>query len=394
MKTLLFSFILILSSSTQAQSFGYYDKVIDVAAGELSFNLAGASGRDGSTGSQGSDASCNTESAQQGGRGDDGENGGTGDRGGNAYVEFTSIEQLKDLYLFAPGGPGGSGGAGGEAGAGCNGGDWGSPGNAGYPGSPGPSGSLYLIQSPMKFTHPKESHYSEFTKLAENQIVLIQNIWSEHSGAAALIHPESIIQNKYSLLQKTVTKKVLVNWQAPLSISSFPNVLTSVSLKNGLFNFSIGRAFMEYTIQESDTEVTLHVTNIIAEKDIAKIINVKPSGSGQSTKLKFQNAGGQWDGMKTSYKLTIYRETFFGGLSSIKTLDPEYFMKTENGETVINIGAIPFEAKAKKKGSKLLFELNIEYKYQGQSIYKRIRRGYKVGKPGSDWERNTSDRVE
>lgn len=310
-----------------------------------SFTLSGSDGEDGENGEDGYRPRCGGQPrdaaynlrAPDGGDGGDGGSGGSGGAGGDLTVYFGDRAALRKLSVDAQGGRFGRGGRGGSGtlGCRCNRRDWevqtctGTPGQPGYScqntryicrdgrsgrngafgrdGAPGVDGQLWIVNQldPLQPESPAAS--VGLSTLASQPVQLSRNLWTERSGANALLAPGSRVNGIYKEYTGRVEGTVSLDWQAPRPLGTFAggNVGTAIEPDGSLAVTFPDSLWANYTTRREGDQLVVTVINAVRASDVTRLALGTMEGSGASLKAAVLDLASESEYLTTQFRLTL-----------------------------------------------------------------------------------------
>jgi hypothetical protein len=389
MKLILLFVLIVCSNLVLASGENGKDAVVSDLSQSVSLNLSGSYGANGINGTDGANGYCNTSTdsvrGEDGTNGQDGEDGGNG---GNAFVQFSDYSDLQNLKLISLGGSAGSGGKGGISGSGCGGANSGTDGKPGQFGHDGKHGALYLIKSPMIYTKDQSSIKIKLSELIKNETVLSENIWDKAFGPQSLLADGPEVSDEYYVLNRIFKKKIVVKWYTTSDPTTFANIDVNLKLVNEKLSINLIGYVADQTISENNEQIEISINNIFKEQEAIKLELPKFRGKDLDIRLDFIDASVLPDGIKKKYEVSVLKM----GLTSAKYITlPEsanQIISTNRNKTTMDLGKLAFDKKYKREGTRLLINFTISVEVNGQEKKKSFVAAYKVGKPGSSFERS------
>lgn len=359
---------------------------------QMSYDLSGQNGADGANGSEGHSGRCYSDNdSVRGDDGGNGQNGEDGGNGGNAIVHFSNIRDLQNLKIISFGRDGGRGGKGGSSGFGCGGAQSGSDGKPGNDGSKGRMGSLYLIKHPLAYIENQTAKTVKLEELMKNETIMVENIWDKATGAANLLARSSQIADEYYLLNKVFKKKIVIKWLADSDATRYSKVETNLNLAKEKLKIDFSGYVADQSILVLDDQIEISIYNLVKEDEIIKLDSPRFSGIGTDIKLEFSDSSLQMEGVKRRYEVNVLKMGIIDATYIATTNNANDFISVQGHKVEMALGKLDFEPKYKKKGTRLLINFKVYAEVNGQQKTKSFVAAYKVGKPGSSFERSRTD---
>ncbi|WP_017300446.1 hypothetical protein [Nodosilinea nodulosa] len=310
-----------------------------------SFTLSGSDGEDGENGEDGYRPRCGGQPrdvsynlrAPDGGDGGDGGSGGSGGSGGDLTVYFGDRTALQKLSVDARGGRFGRGGRGGSGALGCrcSDRDWevqtctGTPGQPDYScqntryscrdgrsgsngafgrdGAPGADGQLWLANQLEPLQPETPAVAVGLQALATQPVQLSRNLWTERSGASALLAPGSRVSDTYHEYAGRVEGTVRLDWQAPRPLGTFAggDVRTEIQPDGSLGATFPDSLWADYTTSRQGDQMVITVTNAVRASDVTRLALGGVQGSGANLKAAVVDLASESGYLTTQFRLTL-----------------------------------------------------------------------------------------
>lgn len=334
------------------------------------FDLRGRDGFDGTDGADAYPLICEEDTVSAGRQGDHGGNGENGENGQNASIYFADINELKKIELNQLGGKGGSPGIGGQGSYGCHGGMPGEEGNQGQAGRDGELGKIFFVPEYLEHIKANPKKVISLWDLYQNGATFLVHQWDKIKGAKALFHPNSKIDDYYYKYKQSKQIEVRLVWNFYGSISKYRDTRLALAIIDGeLYVRSYSGALIEYKISREGNVFHLEILKVTHESELGHLKLGRFRGKGEKVTLEVEEKYRPQLNLETKFVITLTEVDAYA--SAGKTigqfeLDESEVMKSRKLYR-LPIGALNFDPKYKKIGTRIKIQLSIYRKVKNQT---------------------------